>query len=177
MKFTILFPAILLILISSTLKAQTNNRELGLRFTSLNNYGFVYKKGLTENKYRRYTLGTFNFITASAESGTTIVNNASFSFGNEHRKAMSDNLKFIHGFEPTFALGYTYNNDGILMASAGLGYVLGFQYDFSPKFYLNIEAVPSFSLTYLGGMIISNAGFSTSGLAISMVHKFHKEVK
>ena len=62
----------------------------------------------------------------------------------------------------------------------GIGYVLGFQYDISEIFYVNIESIPTLS----GSFIIDNdgfndnyainAGFNSNAIALSLVYKFKK---
>ncbi|MCX6180548.1 MAG: hypothetical protein NT150_01295, partial [Bacteroidetes bacterium] len=118
---------------SSVIHAQTKNMEIGIRYAGLNYYDFVYKQAKNENTYRRFTLGVTNLlISGSSNSKPDIGFISAFSIGTEHRKNINSHLKFIHGFEPLFALGYFRQNaTNLPFAAVGLGYVLGFQYDFS----------------------------------------------
>ncbi len=159
-------------------------RELGLRFSGLDKYNLVYKVKDSENFYWRYTLGALNLGFSDVSNGYISYSNLgiAFSVGGEKRSKITEQLKFIHGLEPSFSFGIqAQNNAHITQYGVGLGYVLGFQYDFSDKFYMNIESVPSVNLniTNTGGSVsyYINSGLNSSGLALSLVYKFKTENK
>ncbi len=174
---------LLFTLVNNESKAQSNNREIGLRFTALNSAKIVYKIGITENKYRRFTFGAFNGALYPLSSN--IMNSSfvgSMSFGIEKRISIAEKLKFIHGFEPNVILGYNINN-GKFSPQGGLslGYIIGFQYDFSDSFYMNLEVVPSIGAiaykSYYNNNYSFNANVSSSPFAVSAVYKFKKKDK
>ena len=72
-----------------------------------------------------------------------------YAFGIENRKAINDKLKFIHGFEPRGSANWANNTFQSLGWSfqVGLGYIIGFQYNFSDSFYINEEAIPGLTYT------------------------------
>jgi hypothetical protein len=160
--------------------AQVQNREIGVRFSNLSSFDLVYKTQKAENKFRRYRLGAANIGLSTLGGSTQGQFNAQFAIGTEKRKNIAPNLQFIHGFEPAFSLmAYSLNSNATFMLGLGLGYVLGVQYDLSPKMYINLEAIPSInaSMGIIGGSTLASisSGFSSSGLAFSVVYKFSTE--
>lgn len=158
---------------------ETSNREIGIRFSGLEDFDFVFKKGRSQDRYFRHRLGSLN-IGVNDFGDERIWNfGLTYAFGIENRKAINEKLKFIYGFEPRVGFSYatnTFRSQG-WSSHLGLGYVLGFQYDFAESFYMNIETIPA--LTYArsspdGNKAFNsfNAGFSSNGVALSLVYKF-----
>jgi hypothetical protein len=178
--------AIALGLLAFPLSAQTSNDhqyEIGLRFSGINFDGFnsfsaIYKKKLAEGKYRRIS-GTFGGLGFANE-----FNRSSFSFnfglsiGRENRRlvgkktifytgpvfSINTGLTKLEGFEPNWNL------------QPSMGGVLGVQYDFNENWAINLETIPSgsisvrqFSGTDVG--INASVGFS-SNVTLSLMHKF-----
>jgi len=180
-------------LFNSGIKAQSQTHEVGMRFSSLENFDFIYKKELEENKLRRYSLGFTNLNFIDRENNEAFNFGLGFAIGTEKRKQIAEKLKFIHGFEPFAELNFTSSeisdddrrNSGQVIA--GLGYVLGFQYDFSDKFYVNLETVPSLygavNFAETSEDEISEdgyeigAGFNSNAIAVSLVYRFTKDKK
>lgn len=166
------------------LKAQ--NKEIAIRTSGIDNFDFVFKKELSENRLLRYRLivGRFNFSESSDNNSQTSIN-AGFAMGLEKRKSINDKLMFIHGFEPSIFFQFsssevtadsTLNSNTII--SPSLGYVLGFQYSINSNFYINVEAIPSIyfnsrsqndETTYNFG-----AGFSSNAVALTFAYCFTK---
>jgi len=133
--------------------------ELGIRMSSLNNFGLIYKKHREEQKYLRFRLGYVNVsgeinqLTRTNPGELPFVNqrnsvNTAFGFnlGWENRKKITEELLFIHGFEPGLQMNVEYAGQAIsgtsFYANAYLGYVLGFQYDFNEKISFSMESIP-----------------------------------
>lgn len=106
MRLFYLLP-LLLIATYGTVHAQTPmKREIGLRSSLGNplNAGFIYKKQLAENRYRRYRLG-FVDATVNIKSPATLSQyTAGAAIGTEFRKDLDDRLQFIHGPEVNASL-------------------------------------------------------------------------
>ncbi len=66
MRPAFLFFLILTLLTANHLTAQesTRTRELGIRLNNLETFGFIYKKSLAENTFRRYRFfsGQLDFV-------------------------------------------------------------------------------------------------------------------
>lgn len=154
--------------------------EIGIRLTGLEDFDFVYKKEKQLNQFFRHRLGLVD-LQASGNSNTTLWSfGLGYAFGIENRKSINDKLKFIHGFEPRMALNYS-SFEGRTQNWAfqvGVGYVLGFQYDFAQAFYVNIEAIPAVTYTRnqnsQDGIPENNfkAGFSSNAVALTLAYRF-----
>ena len=89
---------------------------------------------------------------------------------------------FIHGIEPYTNLNIAAFDGGGVRASVilGIGYVLGFQYNFSKEFYVNLETIPSLSTNFiisedgLSDNFNLGGGFNSNIAAISFVYRFKK---
>lgn len=155
------------------------NRELGIRLTGLEDFDFVYKKENRIDQYYRHRLGLFNIGFNDLGDERLWDFGLGYAFGIENRKAINKKLKFIHGFEPRVRFSYatnTFRSKGWNF-QLGLGYILGFQYDFADSFYVNIETIPA--LTYSrsspnGNKTINsfNAGFSSNVVALTLAYRF-----
>lgn len=174
------FPFIFLMLCFFTFQAsaQDMSRELGIRFSGLENFDFIYKKSMDGMKYKRYRLAATN-IRANINEDTQFSFNLAFAAGVEKRKNIANNLKFIHGWEPGIGLSVVAVDDDLLgNINVSLGYVLGFQYDVSDKFYINVEAIPALSVAtdFEGEIFAENtiigAGFNTNSVALTLAYKF-----
>ncbi len=189
MRLFYLLP-LLLIAAFGTVHAQTPmNREIGLR-SSVDNplsAGFIYKKQLAENHYRRYRLGFAN-ATINVQSpypsnrfslGTAI--------GTEFRKSLDDRLQFIHGPEISLSLSIasarefnstTPENYTLFSPQLGFGYVLGVQYNFSSKWYVSLEAIPSISVSTTYGFPMATpvyaiyADFNSHNVGLTGAYRF-----
>lgn len=186
--------------ILSTFSVQAQDiprREIGLRTSpaDLTNVGFIYKKQLSENTYRRYRLAIGNLGVGTTGNEDVQVNfGVSTAIGREKRKPLDDRLKFVYGPEFVGSLNIvstgggttTINNgngtitvdgSGVIVApSIGLGYVLGAQYDINPKWYISAEIIPTVSLYGIFGEGASvfglQAGFNSSSVGITGAYKF-----
>ncbi len=178
--------AIALGLLAFPLSAQTSNDhqyEIGLRFSGINFDGFnsfsaIYKKKLVEGKYRRIS-GTFGGLGFANEFNRSSFSfNFGFSIGREKRRLVGKKTIFYTG--PVFSI-----NTGITKLESfepnwnlqpSMGAVLGLQFDFNENWAINLETIPScsisvrqFSGTDVG--VSASVGFS-SNVTLSLMHKF-----
>ena len=167
---------ILFLTLCSGLGAQdARTRELGLRFTGLEDFDLIYKKSLTEDTYRRYRFftGQLTFIDVGGTSVGAF--NAGASIGKETRRTIAERVQFVRGPEFFLSLGLSSTEDEYLATvQPGFGYVLGFVYQVSDRFVLGIETIPSVSLLYGNGdaqVINFNAGFSSQAVALMAVYR------
>lgn len=158
---------------------ETPTRELGIRLSGLEDFDFVYKKENRIDQYYRHRLGLVN-VGVTGNSNSSIWNiGLGYAFGIENRKTLNQKLKFIHGIEPR--VSFTYSSAGNQQNSwgyqIGLGYVLGFQYDFAESFYVNIETIPALTFQHQTRDDDStnygfNAGFSSNAVALTLAYRF-----
>ncbi|GAB5524768.1 MAG: hypothetical protein Roseis2KO_26400 [Roseivirga sp.] len=155
---------------STGLHAQNDMKEIGLRLGASGS-DFVFKKEKKPNKFLRYRAGLNNLGLLGSDNFIASVN---FGIAMEKRKPIDDKLWFISGLEP--GLGFATIADNSFLR-VGLGYILGFQYDVSEAFYVNIETTP-----FIGTNLGENGGDSflidvapNSSAAISVVYRFQKK--
>lgn len=189
LKIRFLLLAITLVSVITALQAQTS-REIGLRLWGLNDFDFIYKKQLTDNTFRRIRV-------AVAEVGfgiTDEVNNYNIrtgvAWGKENRRPVAEDLLWVHGWEPRISVGFemfSYRDEGVpggdsdnwtLNVNPGIGYILGFQYNVSERFYVSLESIPSFGLNFTSrkGDALSSLGvganFSFASVALTLAYSF-----
>jgi len=162
---------------SQNVHAQKTNRELGIRFSGLSDFNFVYKKQLNENRYLRLRTGAFN-INVNSQANSL---NSGFviGIGFENRKSIDDKLSFIHGFEPSLATNLTsQNSNSRFNTQIFAGYVLGFHLNLSESFGINMETIPAFTANYSSGNDDGNLGFglgfNSNAISLTMVYRFMK---
>ncbi len=171
---------------STSLSAQSEDNhkyEVGLRFSGINFSGFnsfsaIYKKRLDNGKFRRIS-GTFGGLSFSKNADkSTFGFNASLSIGSEKRREMSKKTSFYSG--PVFSVGTGFSKTEDIKPSwnlePSLGAVIGLQYDFSDDWAINLETIPSASVSVRkqpGSDVAINTsvGFS-SNVVMSIMHKF-----
>lgn len=179
-------------LVNQSLSAQSAGKEAGLRATNLTNPNFIYKKQKAENKWVRYRFGMVRFDFENRENSYRIQSGLGFAIGVEKRKQLDTKLYFVHGIEPFIEVNHSFVNsketenvNHDLSVAPGLGYVLGLQYNFSDRWYVNAETIPNvqtrFTLNHQSSSTTSNQSehfsvgleFNTLNLAVSVVHRFN----
>ncbi|WP_420152836.1 hypothetical protein [Siphonobacter sp.] len=196
MKRVFLTCAALFVNLSTAFSQDVPTREIGLRTNGFNDLGFVYKKQKSENVYKRYRLA-FGNLGLGIVNGSSLVNfSVGGAIGKEKRKSINDRFQVVYGTEfiPRLSIlhssaGTANINDGtvgevsvtgsnltLLSASLGLGFVLGAQYNISPKWYVSAEIVPTVSLngTFGSGITIYslNAAFTSSNVGLTGMYRF-----
>lgn len=155
---------------SQSVHAQNNTRETGLRLGP-NGSDFIFKKEKGENRFSRKRLGLNNLGIFGSDNFVASLN---FAIGLEKRKSIDEKLWLIKGWEPGIGFASVSDRSSI---RPGLGYILGFQYDVSDIFYVNMEVRPSISVDLGDGAsesLIIDAGLNSSA-AISVVYRFQKK--
>lgn len=183
--------------------------ELGIRMTSLNNFDFIYKKHRFDEKYLRFSSANISISNNALENTTfnqfqlpnisdtrnSFYSSIGFSIGWENRKSISNELWFVHGFEPGIALAFSIEDQAEIQSQTSntsfnispyLGYILGFQYNLSDKLYIGIESIPQIysSIRYRKSdtgasrqEITNGVIFNFSTLGLNFVYRFSKERK
>ncbi len=176
-----LLAAAFLLLLNINLSAQTPTRELGIRLAGLQDFDFIYKRAKAEDRYVRYRVALANLRLQAVDDNNLFTASLGVAIGTEKRRPLAERLLFIHGFEPALFLGLILaNGEGELSVGPSLGYVLGFQYDISQRFYVNVETIPALSTHITFGQddpfgLVVDAGFNSNAIALSLVYRFGGE--
>lgn len=107
--------------------------------------------------------------------------NVGYGWGREYRKPISEKVSFIHGISPLVNVAYRNQSTEIWVLGGTLGYMLGFQLDFSDAFYVSIETIPALSGTYTFNQGENNdnyrlsAGFNSNAGVITLAYRFTTE--
>ncbi len=143
---------------------QKTQKEVGLIFSNLDNFGLSYKVGTSESLWRFNTL----FIDGNnlSTSSDDYINDrgkmaVQLKVGKEFRKKMNPKLNFRYGADLSFAYSQstsdledktTINNDQFIeqiLYEPGLNLVLGFNYSLNENIIIGAELMPHF--TYVTG--------------------------
>ncbi len=181
-KCIIFIPVFLLSMIftgQTTGQENSKNQEIGFRTYNMSNFGFIYKKQKSDNTYSRlrFATGEFGISKLDPFSGSISLGIAG---GQEKRRALSEKLDFITGFELMCTLGSSLTGDNLsLSLTPGIGAVLGVAYVASDKFIVGVETIPtaSFKLGYANENIrISNLNihFASTYGSLFVVYRFSK---
>lgn len=154
----------------------TKQKEVGLVFNNLDNFGLTYKTGSDNSLWRFNTL----FISGSnldetADSLVMQFSNMGFrvSFGREYRKEIAEKLELRFGADISFRYTqskseYNYksvnNYDRLyerITYQPGINLVLGLNYVFNGSFVIGAEVLPSFS--YTTGTSVQKNYYSSTG--------------
>lgn len=187
----------------STVTAQdttaTRMHEVGLQITNFNleNFALIYKvqnRG-NENRYTRYRFifTNINFFKRAHSDVNAFSFNLGGSIGIEKRTNLSDRIQFIYGPEFNTLFRYRNSDSGDSQnpnaqnetnVSLGLGYILGLQYNFDSRFYINLEIAPGVSANYNTSKIAINdmenkntewsafADFNFDAVALTFAYRF-----
>jgi len=156
-------------------------RELGLRFSGLNDFNIFYKKAKMPDKIirHRFIVSRLSYSSTRKDADLTL----GYAVGKEKRKPIADKLSIIYGPEYSMTLAYS-NSDGVggdrigqLNLNPAIGYILGFQYDFSEQFCLAVEVIPAVGGTFSIFSYDENqfnvfADLSTNRTALSAMYRF-----
>ncbi|NJC26908.1 hypothetical protein [Neolewinella antarctica] len=172
--------AFALLFMLTPLTAQSDIREVGVRFNNFDNFNLLLKKQIDENTYRRYGLLLANVNLLVGENDVRAAQfEVSASIGKERRRDIGNDIQFVTGWQPSIGLGLTASESVTCVSvTPGIGYLLGFQYNISDNFYVAVEAIPSVNFALTVGDIAAarlQAGISTAGVGITAVYRFVKE--
>ncbi len=154
---------------SYTLMAQetVKQKEIGLVFSNLDNFGLTYKTGTEKSLWRFNTLFiSGNNLDNIADSQENKQSNMGFGvrIGKEYRKALADKLAFRYGADLSFSYNKStqeYTNKAIVnnerklertTYQPGINFVFGLNYELSDQFVLGVELLPNFS--YITGTAV-----------------------
>jgi hypothetical protein len=193
--FGLLF--ILFLISTLQLSAQQETiHEIGFRMGGFNSFGFIYKKQLAEDRFIRYRLGSVNvdYDHSTLENELEDFKHKRFSsavqfgLGFEKRNSITDDLRFIHGWEPRAYANYYYksgepgeNNETIWGVGLGVGYILGLQLPLTKHIQISIETIPSvmYSFNYIENSngIKRNShdadfNFGINAISLSLLYRF-----
>ncbi len=138
---------------------EPKQKEVGLVFSNLDNFGLTYKIG-TEKSLWRYN-ALFSSGSNYTESNDSLVNKRSnigfgIKFGKEFRKVIAENLEFRYGVDLAFAYShskYDYDDKSVedrdrlteqTTYQPGINLVLGLNYVFKDHFVIGAELLPYF---------------------------------
>jgi hypothetical protein len=159
MKKQFLFFTVLFLSFTAISQEITKQREVGLIFNNLDNFGITYRTGTNAALWRFNTMvltgsvikpNTFDPDTKRKES----VFGYSFSLGREKRNLVSENFELRYGLE--LFTNYAHNRriqeignnkplEKTLSRSLGLSFVLGVNYVLNDYFAFGAELLPSVS--------------------------------
>lgn len=161
-------------------------RELGLIFTGLDNFGLTYRQGSAAALWR-FRVASVSGGSDKSESDSLSNSSQRFSVdllaGKEFRKTLDEHFTFRYGLDIGFGLrlneannqnmfvnGSTQSTNASQFFTASMNLVLGFNYQLSDKILLGAEVLPSFGYTF-GQQdftnITPNSGTRTNVLDVS----------
>ena len=160
MKKLVLIFITLAMSIMMVAQEKTKQKEVGLVFNNLDNFGLTYKTGTNKSLWR------FNALFISGydldETADSLVNKQSnmgfgIKFGKEYRKVIVTNFEFRYGVDLSFTYNHTsreydnptagYNNQSYERTTyePGINLVLGFNYVINDYFVIGAELLPHFT--------------------------------
>ncbi len=170
----------------------TKLKEVGLTFRNLDQFGFSYKVG-TSNELWRFNALSFSGGSGDYEEGDYNKDNKNFDFsfsvGKEYRKLIAKNMEFRYGADLSF--GYSYDKGSSVSGrerkrknySPGINMVLGVNYIINDHIILGAEIMPS--IVYSFNKSTTNDGekttykdnhfrygFDSSSVLLSLAYRF-----
>jgi hypothetical protein len=143
-----------------TAQGQSKQREIGLVFNNLDNFGLTFRTGTEKALWRFTTLYlSGNNTTQNADSSEIkdISTGFGLKFGREYRTTIFGNLEFRYGVDLSFSYSNSrddindksvYNQDILRKNTTyqpGINLVLGFNYVIHEKIVIGAEVMPYFS--------------------------------
>lgn len=198
-KFVVVFIAIAM---SFSVKSQEviKQKEVGVSFRDLNNFGLVFKTGNTESLWRFGAMSTSGNIQKSEQDSTEVTQNSfglRLAAGKEFRKPLTEDLSLVIGMDASCSISTSKTDDEDFSVDnldyhakyknygAALNIILGVNYQINEKFSLQGEILPSVSYqmshverTFYTGIVEESdaTGFyyqlSNSSATLSLVYCF-----
>ena len=156
-------------------QAPVKQKEVGLVFSSLNNFGLTYKTGTDKSLWRFNTLLlSGRNIEYVADSSENTQNSMGFEVkvGKEYRKILAENFELRYGADLSFNYSYSKYVDATTSVNGferlreettyrpGVNLVLGLNYLISDKLVIGAEILPYF--TYSTGTSKEKNTYSNS---------------
>lgn len=157
-------------------QGQSKQKEIGLVFSNLDNFGLTFRIGSEKALWRFNTLYLSGHnVTQTSDSSETksISNGFGLKLGREWRKTIVGNLEFRIGADLSFNFSKlindiddkTLNDQDMVRESTtyepGINLVLGFNYVIHDQFVIGAEVMPSFS--YIMGTSVTKAYYNNNG--------------
>ena len=157
-------------------QGQSKQKEIGLVFNNLNNFGLTFRTGTEKALWRFNTLflsGSKETEIADSQEIKTMSNGFGIKLGREWRKTIIGNLEFRVGADLLFNFSKskndiddkTVNNSDLVRESTtyqpGINLVLGFNYVIHNNFVIGAEVMPYFS--YITGTSVEKYYYSNNG--------------
>lgn len=169
---------ILVISVCTTYGQFSHDREVGIRFNNINDYDLLFKKKISDNSYRRIRIANLNMSLRDGENQDLRFGlGANIALGIEKRKALTEEFNFIYGLEGILGANYSrFRDDNSGSYNAGVGFVIGWNYQLNENITLGVETIPSIMYTTNLGDITRthniNAGFSTGAASLTATYGF-----
>lgn len=135
-------------------------KEIGLVFSNLNNFGLTYKSGTDQSLWRFNTLFISGKNMEQTEDSSVYNQNRmgfGIKFGKEYRKVIVENLELRYGADISFTYSHskTDKDDKSVndydwqreqtIYSPGINLVLGLNYVINDNFVIGAEMLPNFT--------------------------------
>lgn len=165
----------------------TKQKEVGLVFSNLSNFGFTYKIGTEKAMWRfgsMYTSGDFLIYENDANSNNTF--SLGFSLGKEYRKKVAEKLEFRYGADISMTSRfnkYKTTSNSTLRLTPGINAVVGLNYLINDHLVFGAELLPGIYYNYLKQKTDNNVilttttvkefwyDFSTNSAQLSLVYR------
>jgi hypothetical protein len=161
--------------------AQENpkQKEVGLAFGSLDNFGLTFKTGSEKSLWRFNALvlnGSTSEENEDSLKSTRKYAGFNIGIGKEFRKPITENLELRYGADLSFKYSYSFSDDDDLsfdnhdrlreqkIYEPGLNLVFGINYVYKSKFVFGAELKPGFS--YFTGKSSTKNYYSNDGTTI-----------
>lgn len=179
--------AFLVVVFSSSLVLAQDTkprREVGLQFNSLDfdggsSFSAFFKKQKKENVYRRVRILFGNLTVGTIDEDFTFNFSAGINIGREKRKTLDPKLEFYQGpeFSLRLALSSLVEDDLRTVVAPGFGWAFGLQHSFNDRWAVNIETVPSVSITAtiddgVGPDLLTFGAGVSSAVSVGLLRKF-----
>ncbi len=200
MKKSFLVFSFLMVTVFVMAQEVTKQREVGVVFSNLDNFGITYKTGTNQSMWRFNTLFISGQKTIEKEDSSEynrVSNGINVKAGKEFRKVIAENFEFRYGADLSFYYSYyksdtddkrVENNDRVTESSLyqpGVNLVLGFNYTIHDKLVLGAEVMPYFSYYTIVSKVTPddpsnnsiersgfNYGISNSSAMLSVSYRF-----
>lgn len=158
-KLTLIFISLIMSILV-TAQEKPKQKEVGLVFSNLNNFGLTYKTGSSKSLWRYNTLFISGSNTDETADSLEINQRSSgfgVKFGKEYRKVIVTNFEFRYGADLSFTFSNSsgnYNDKSVgnndmtskrTTYQPGINLVLGFNYVFKDRLVIGAELLPYFS--------------------------------
>lgn len=164
---------------SLSTNAQTKSHEVGIRISSFDSFGAIYKKRLKNDKLLRITSAAGAVSNAIRNDESRTNTNFALTIGLEKYKQLNENLNYYHGPEASGSLGFFFADNNSSSVNLGLGYIFGLQYDINEDFYISMETIPSILILIpIDGSeprnlrINTSMNFAPNRVSLAIVHRF-----